>query len=245
MSNLFTFLFASNSLVWVVIILSTALLVSITFNIKNYWDEKNEDNRENELIQYTLEVETIYNKMRGIRHDYRNNLQVMQAFLETGELDSLGKYLAELVNEMNQVDTIIRTGNVLIDSLVNTKMSIAKNNGVNVDATAFAPKELTIDATDIATILGNLLNNAIEATMHSKNQDKFIRIYIAPMKDMLYINVTNSMDKSPKINFTSIKAPNRMGFGLRRIDATVKKYNGFLNRQWEEGVFSTEVTLPL
>lgn len=245
MSNLFTFLFASNSLVWVVIILSTALLVSITFNIKNYWDEKNEDNRENELIQYTLEVETIYNKMRGIRHDYRNNLQVMQAFLETGELDSLGKYLAELVNEMNQVDTIIRTGNVLIDSLVNTKMSIAKNNGVNVDATAFAPKELTIDATDIATILGNLLNNAIEATMHSKDQDKFIRIYIAPMKDMLYINVTNSMDKSPKINFTSIKAPNRMGFGLRRIDATVKKYNGFLNRQWEEGVFSTEVTLPL
>lgn len=245
MSNLFTFLFASNSLVWVVIILSTALLVSITFNIKNYWDEKNEDNRENELIQYTLEVETIYNKMRGIRHDYRNNLQVMQAFLETGELDSLGKYLAELVNEMNQVDTIIRTGNVLIDSLVNTKMSIAKNNGVNVDATAFAPKELTIDATDIATILGNLLNNAIEATMHSKNQDKFIRIYIAPMKDMLYINVTNSMDKSSKINFTSIKAPNRMGFGLRRIDATVKKYNGFLNRQWEEGVFSTEVTLPL
>lgn len=245
MSNLFTFLFASNSLVWVVIILSTALLVSITFNIKNYWDEKNEDNRENELIQYTLEVETIYNKMRGIRHDYRNNLQVMQAFLETGELDSLGKYLAELVNEMNQVDTIIRTGNVLIDSLVNTKMSIAKNNGVNVDATAFASKELTIDATDIATILGNLLNNAIEATMHSKDQDKFIRIYIAPMKDMLYINVTNSMDKSPKINFTSIKAPNRMGFGLRRIDATVKKYNGFLNRQWEEGVFSTEVTLPL
>lgn len=245
MSNLFTFLFASNSLVWVVIILSTALLVSITFNIKKYWDEKNEDNRENELIQYTLEVETIYNKMRGIRHDYRNNLQVMQAFLETGELDSLEKYLDELVNEMNQVDTIIRTGNVLIDSLVNTKMSIAKNNGVNVDATAFASKELTIDATDIATILGNLLNNAIEATMHSKDQDKFIRIYIAPMKDMLYINVTNSMDKSPKINFTSIKAPNRMGFGLRRIDATVKKYNGFLNRQWEEGVFSTEVTLPL
>ncbi len=245
MNNVFILLLLNSSLTWIVIILTIALLVSIYFNIDKYLDEKSEDNRDTELSQYTLEVETIYNKMRGIRHDYRNNLQVMQAFLQAGELASLEKYLDELVNEMNQVDTIIRTGNVLIDSLVNTKMSIAKNNGVNVDATALAPKDLTIDATDVATILGNLLNNAIEATTNSKNQDKFIRVYIAPMKDMLYINVTNSMDKSPKINFKSLKAPNRMGFGLHRIDATVKKYNGFLNRQWEEGVFSTEITLPL
>lgn len=205
--------------------------------------------QQQELDQYALEVETVYRQMRGIRHDYRNHLQGISAFVETEQLDELNIYIQQLNNELNQVDTIIRTGNTMIDALVNTKLTLAQERGVELHATAIAPEKLLIDNVDLAIILGNLLNNAIEATTLravEKTQTKpFIRLYIAPMKENLYISVTNTMNKNPQSGFLSLKAPNRQGYGISRIDQAVEKYQGLVNRQWEDGVFATEITIPL
>lgn len=205
--------------------------------------------QQEELDEYAVEIEAIYSEMRGIRHDYRNHLQVMAAYLQKDELVHLEKYMDELTNELNQVDTIIRTGNTLIDALVNTKLTRAQTMGVTLDATAIAPSELSIQDIDLAIVLGNLLNNAIEATTIQSGEnfkdERFIRLYIAPMKNNLYISITNTMDQSPQKGYLSLKAPNRQGYGLRRIDQTIQKYNGLVNRQWEDGVFATEITIPL
>lgn len=205
--------------------------------------------QQKELDDYAIEIEAIYSEMRGIRHDYRNHMQVMAAYLQKEELLHLENYMDELTNELNQVDTIIRTGNTLIDALVNTKLTRAQTKRVSIDATAIAPAELSIQDVDLAIVLGNLLNNAIEATTIQKNKkltgERFIRLYIAPIKNNLYISVTNTMDQNPQKNYLSLKAPNRQGYGLRRIDQTIQKYNGLVNRQWEDGVFATEITIPL
>lgn len=202
-----------------------------------------------ELDDYATEVEHIYSQLRAIRHDYRNHLQVMDVFVQSKQYDLLEDYILQLNNELNQVDTIIQTGNTLIDALVNTKLTIAKQSGIELDATAIAPADLTVQNVDLAVIIGNLLSNAIEATSQQlKKQDEsppFIRLYIAPMKNNLYINITNTMDINPQQQFMSLKAPNRQGYGIRRIDQTVQKYQGFVNRQWEDGVFATEITIPL
>ncbi|MCR8969800.1 response regulator [Facklamia sp. 7083-14-GEN3] len=202
--------------------------------------------QQKELDNYALEVESVYRQMRGIRHDYRNHLQVVQAYLNGQDYRSLDTYLQELTNEMNQVDTIIRTGNTLIDALVNTKLSRAQSRGVEVHASAIAPSKLSVNSTDLAVILGNLLNNALEATANSNNQKAaFIRLYIAPLKNTFYISLQNSMDQKPRQGFLSLKGANRQGYGLKRIDEAVNKNQVIVNRQWEEGVFATEVTLPL
>lgn len=206
--------------------------------------------QEKELDEYATEVEMVYRQMRAIRHDYRNHLQVMSAYIEAEQIDELQTYILQLTNEMNQVDTIIRTGNTMVDALVNTKLSRAKEKGVALYATAIAPENLGIDNVDLAIILGNLLNNALEATsrqLHDevRQEENFIRLYIAPMKNNLYISMTNTMATNPQPNFLSLKAPNRQGYGLKRINQVVEKYNGILNRQWEDGVFATEVTLPI
>ncbi|HFI0464199.1 TPA: sensor histidine kinase [Streptococcus suis] len=203
--------------------------------------------QEKELDEYAREVETVYRQMSGIRHDYRNHLHVMKAYLSEREYHSLETYLEELTYEMNQVDSIIRTGNTLIDALVNAKLTRAKQANVQIDASAIAPKEVGIPSTDLAVILGNLLNNAVEATsiMQESTNQSFIRVYIAPMKNNLYISVQNSMQHQPNKNFLSLKSPNRIGYGIRRIDQAVANNDGIVNRQWEEGVFATEVTLPM
>lgn len=203
--------------------------------------------QEQELDQYAVEVETIYNQMRGIRHDYRNHMQVMQTLMQKDAVDELDDYIKQLTNELNQVDTIIQTGNTMVDAIVNTKLTTAKHQGIELFATAIAPKELQIAHVDLAIILGNLLNNAIEATMkeNKESEDNFIRLYLAPIKSTLYISITNTMVENPKPAFLSLKRINKRGYGLSRIDQIVEKNQGIVNRKWEDGVFATEVTIPL
>lgn len=203
--------------------------------------------QEKELDQYAVEVESIYSQMRGIRHDYRNHLQVMNTLMRNKQFEELDAYINQLTNELNQVDTIIQTGNTMIDAIVNTKLTAAKHKGIELYATAIAPKQLNVEHVELAIILGNLLNNAIEATLKEAkpSEDRFIRLYIAPMKNTLYISVTNTMDENPHPSFFSLKRVNKRGYGLSRIDQAVEKNQGIVNRKWEEGVFATEVTLPL
>lgn len=233
---------------WIWIGLFTGLITLFLFV---YYRQKKAINyfkiQEQELDQYAVEVESIYSQMRGIRHDYRNHLQVMNTLMNDRRTDELDAYIKQLNNELNQVDTIIQTGNTMIDAIVNTKLTSAKNRGIELFATAIAPKTLSLEHVDLAIILGNLLNNAIEATSKetSQQEDRFIRLYIAPMKNTLYISVTNTMAENPKPTFMSLKRVNRRGYGLSRINHAVEKYEGIVNRKWEEGVFATEVTLPL
>ena len=65
------------------------------------------------------------------------------------------------------------------------------------------------------------------------------------MQDNLYISVTNTMQKNPQPQFLSLKGPNRQGYGIQRINQAVEKYQGIVNRQWEDGIFATEITIPL
>ena len=236
-----------NSWIWLAIGLGISALILVIYVIYQRKEIAFYKLQQAELDQYATEVETVYRQLRGIKHDYRNHLQGMSAFIETNQLDELQDYIHQLNNELNQVDTIIRTGNTMIDALVNTKLTIAHESGVELHATAIAPEKLPIENVDLAIILGNLLNNAIEATtkVDENKTEQFIRLYIAPMKDNLYISVTNTMKRNPQPRFLSLKAPNRQGYGISRIDQAVEKYEGLVNRQWEDGVFATEITIPL
>jgi sensor histidine kinase regulating citrate/malate metabolism len=102
---------------------------------------------------------------------------------------------------------------------------------------------------DLCVIIGNLMDNAMEATMKLEDlEERFIRIYIREMKSQLYISITNSVGgeiKKINLEYLTTKLGLNHGFGLKRVDSIVKKYNGFINRQNEECVFATEIILPL
>lgn len=207
-------------------------------------------NYQNDLIdkQYA-EVENMYRTMRGWRHDYHNHIQTMKAYLQMNKIEELNQYLNNLDNDLTTVDTVIKTGNVMIDAILNSKISLAKAKDINVNAKAIVPNQLKILEIDLCVIIGNLLDNAIEACLKIENEnDRFIRIYVDIFKEQLYISVQNAnggMIKKIGKTYQSTKLTNSHGFGLKRIDNIVNKYNGYINRQNEEGVFATEVMLPL
>lgn len=204
---------------------------------------------QNELVdRHYTEVETMYRKMRGWRHDYHNHIQVLKAHMELARYEEAKQYLSMLNDDLSTVDTVIKTGNVMVDAILNSKLTMIREKEIQVDATAVVPQDVPFSGIDLSVLIGNLLDNAMEACAQVVNKDeRFIRIYMDIVKKQLYISVTNSMEGTARrkgLQYLSTKA-GLHGFGLIRIDRIATKYGGFVNRQNEEGVFATEVMLPL
>ncbi len=140
------------------------------------------------------EVENIYRQMRGWRHDYHNHIQAMKAHLALNQTAELSAYLNELDTDLSSVDTVLKTGNVMVDAILNSKLSLALSKKINVNAKATVPKDIRISEVDLCVIIGNLLDNAMEACLKQPEDDKrFIRVYIGLLRQQLYIYVSNSV----------------------------------------------------
>lgn len=205
---------------------------------------------QNDLLnRHYEEVQNIYRTMRGWRHDYKNHIQTMKAHLELGQLAELREYLDMLDGDLQTVDTVIKTGNIRLDAILNSKLSLMASKKIRVNAKAQVPEKLTVNEIDLCVLLGNLLNNAMESCEQvPEEKGRNIRIYIGVLKQQLYLSVTNSVGgdvrKIGPGRYRTTKGTGH-GFGLRRIDTLVDKYGGYLNRQNEPGVFATEIMLPL
>lgn len=206
---------------------------------------------QNDIVERHLdEVQNMYRQVRGWRHDFANHVQNMNTLLEKGAHEELKSYLDKLGVEFRTVDTVLKTGNVMVDAALNSKITLAMSKHIAVNVKATVPEKLTVSEVELCALIGNLLNNAIEGCLTlKKEEERFIRIYIGLFKGQLYISVSNSYlgtrtKENGKYHTTKDDAASH-GFGLLRIDSIVKKYGGYVNRQHEEGVFATEVMLPI
>lgn len=201
-----------------------------------------------ELIEtHYREVDNMYRQIRSWRHDYRNHIQTMKAYAASGDLDAIRRYLDLLDEDLTTVDTVIKTGNPMTDAILNSKISLARSKDIQVIADAHVPVRLKSSEIDLCCILGNLFDNAIEASIQLPREQRCIRVYIDMKNTQLYISFTNftAGKKLPKegSRFRSTKGEGH-GFGLVRIDAIVERLEGYISRNSEDGAFTTEILLP-
>lgn len=201
-----------------------------------------------ELIEtHYQEVENMYRQTRGWRHDYRSHIQTMKAYAAQGDLEAIKKYLDMLDVDLNTVDTVVKTGNSMADAILNSKISLAKARNIPVKVDAHIPVQLKMSELDLCCIIGNLFDNAIEASMKLPENQRLIRVYMDMKGTQLYISFTNftaggKLNKAGKV-FRTSKGEGH-GFGLVRIDAIVERLEGYLSRNSEEGAFTTEILIP-
>ena len=201
-----------------------------------------------ELIQtHFQEVDNMYRQIRGWRHDYRNHIQTMKAYAALEDWEALKKYLDLLDDDLQHVDTVIKTGNAMTDAILNSKISLAKSKQITVKADAHIPVQLKISEIDLCCIIGNLFDNAIEASLKLPPEQRLIRVYMDMKQTQLYISFTNftADKKRQKIGtrFMSTKGKGH-GLGLVRIDEIVSRMDGYISRNSEDGAFTTEILLP-
>ena len=193
------------------------------------------------------EVDNMYRQMRGWRHDYRNHIQVMKSHALSGDMDAIAHYLDALDTDLQTVDTVIKTGNKMTDAILNSKISLARTKNITVTAEANIAVELRTSQLDLCIIIGNLLDNAIEACAALPESARMIRIYMEMKNTQLYMSFTNTAaaGKQRKAGgrFLSTKGEGH-GFGLVRIDSIVERNNGYISRNSEDNAYTTEVLLP-
>ena len=145
-----------------------------------------------ELVEtHYAEVENMYRQIRGWRHDYRNHIQAMKAYAAAGDWEAIRRYLDALDTDLNTVDTVLKTGNPMTDAILNSKISLARAKGIAVSADAHIPLRLSLSELDLCCILGNLFDNAIEASMLLPPEQRSIRGYMDMKNTQLYISMTN------------------------------------------------------
>ena len=231
-----------------------AVCLTILF-LKKKYENQLSDFQDSVIKKQRDEVQNIYQTMRAWRHDYHNHMQSIKAMLEMGKKAELSEYLDNLEKDLDSIDIAIRTGNVGLDAILSSKVSIARKNNIEVNCTAKVPQDLKISDVHLCAIVGNLMDNAIEAcekiSCCAKNKEalsqRFIRVYIGLFKSQLYISVSNSTCEKKRRRLSELVTSKlgEHGFGLRRIDKLAEKYDGYVNRKNEPGIFATEVLLPL
>lgn len=223
--------------------------VVVVFMIERVIRKKYEEysmNYQNKLLKNQVEeVQHIYMTMRGWRHDYHSHLQSLKVKLNQGQIEEAAKYLNELEEDLDDIHQLVESGNVNVDAILNSKLSLAIEQEIDVNVKVAIPDKLPLSDIDCCVLLGNLIDNAIEAC-EKVEENKFIRLYIGIYKKQLYMSITNATNEVVrKYNeeYISKKRGNH-GHGLKRINKVVEKYNGYINRKNEPGVFVCEIMLP-
>ncbi len=219
---------------------------AIRRTLYNMIDRRIERFQSNLIENQVREIQNMYRQVRGWRHDYRNHIQNMKIQLSEGNYEQLAEYLDELADDLDTVDTVIKTGNVMADAILNSKLTVARKMNVRLNVKANIPEHLPMSGVELCSILGNMLDNALEACRPLPEKDRFMRVYIGRLKDYMYLSVQNSAGKVRKEKGAYLSTKEgKHGYGLFRIDRIAKKYGGYVDRQNEEGIFATEIMIPL
>ena len=192
------------------------------------------------------EVRSIHKEMRGYKHDFHHHLQTLKVQIESGEIERAIAYIEELDKALMNVDTLLKTGNVSLDAILSAKIAQAKAENISVTVKANVPDSLTISDAELSIIVGNLLDNAIEAC-RTVSGERFIRIYATMKGNMLYFSMLNTAGaKKKKIGSLFATQKDGMhGFGLRRAEAILEEHGGWVKYNSEDGAFTSEFLVPV
>ncbi|MCR4568485.1 MAG: GHKL domain-containing protein [Pseudobutyrivibrio sp.] len=198
----------------------------------------------------TSEQESMYNELRRYRHDMKNHLTSLRGLIESGDNSVAKKYVERLLSDvvMHKNGEIAQTGNIVIDSLVNSKYAIAVDSGISFNANLFIPNKMMFKNEHLVIILGNLLDNAIEACQYRKEESKYIKLDMSYEKNMLHICVKNSGSgiKHKVIDGliqTTKKDRVNHGMGLMSVKKAAQVYEGELLLKDKEQEFVAMVIL--
>ena len=201
------------------------------------------------FTQCKLMQESVEN-IKTIRHDMKFHLATARDFNISGKADEATDYLNSLLGDIEKKEIYSNTNNTAFDSIINFKLNDVKQENIKLDIRLLIPPALNIEVADIVTILGNLLDNAIDAV--KKVEDKQIKLDIEYSNESLFIQVENTFDGEVKYAkekngtaeaITTRKSGNNHGYGLKNILKSVEKYNGHIEVIHEENIFSVGVLL--
>lgn len=171
---------------------------------------------------------------------------MLREISETEDFSQLKEYLAEIEKKTEEQTVFSNTGNLIIDSIINSKLNEAVGKDISVSAHVMLPADVKINTDDIVVILGNLLDNAIEACERTST-DKRLEMMLKFEDGCVILSVRNSFDGNMNRKgdvFVSLKSDKSLhGIGLQSVRHTVEKHNGEMQISTTKNIFSVDAIL--
>ena len=209
--------------------------------------EKQQIEQENAYYSHQLEImDSFLSTMRGFRHDLKNHVIAMDVFIAKKQYQELEVYFHETFSSRFLENEVIFSGNTTIDSILNYKFHEAKNRGIRFDIHLAIPEKLEISNRDCVIILGNLLDNAIEAA-EKVPEPRTVDLDITWEKGCLYITVVNpyigEMHFKNGLPVTTKADTASHGIGLINVKEAVERNHGAIRFEDKDHICKTEVVL--
>lgn len=222
------------------------LLFYFVLNMTNYYEQQQTVTlieMKNDMLQKSLDdTEQAFELWRQSVHDYKNNIISLTQLAEDGNIEEIKKYLKK---ENELIDTkmfYIKTGNSIVDAMVNTKQKIAEQKGIIFVINVAIPEKCRVNEIDLANILGNLIDNAIEAS--EKEENAYIDINIKQNKKFLMIVIKNKFKGTLMQDMKTTKDNKKLhGIGLKSVKNIVEKYDGEISFDTEQDEFCVTILL--
>lgn len=195
-----------------------------------------------------LALNNAYAANAKLFHDFHNHIGALRQLLSHEKLKEAVKYLDELQTPVRNMADTFWTGDETADYLINSKAAAAADQGISFQAQVEFPRHTNIRSADLCAILGNLLDNALEAAKQvPEHGQRLIRLTIRRINQMLVIKVENSFFVPPVAEngslVTTKKERGLHGWGLKSAQAAAEKYDGMVQTSHEDRIFRAVVTL--
>ena len=186
-------------------------------------------------------------ELREFKHDLKNYLLPLQEAMETMPQSEMAKVWEKINQKIEDVQTLIQTGNSYVDSMINTKITLARSEKVDVKCTILSKME-GIDDLEFCSVFGNLMDNAIEAE-RKVTEKKEIIIFVEEKMGYLRLEIQNKIEKSvlnenSSLNTTK-KDTSSHGIGHKSVKRTMQKVGGALKYYETGDLFCAEAVFPI
>ncbi|MEY8424890.1 GHKL domain-containing protein [Lachnospiraceae bacterium 38-14] len=189
-------------------------------------------------------------KIKALRHDIKHHLSELMLLANKHDVAEIQKYIDEMNSFLKNPNEIVASGNLEIDSVLNFMLQKAEKELKTVDIKVMLPEKVR-HSFDINVMLGNLLENAIEAA--GKTENKYLSVHIKLKRGILKVNIENSFESScilceeqnrkDTILKTTKPFTEQHGIGLKNVKKIVEKYNGTMAVTAQEGIFCVNLLL--
>ena len=220
------------------------MTIALSKSNKEALDLKSLEQQHELRTQYAENVRQQYEEIRSIRHNIKQDFAVINALLREQKFKEATDFTEKCGDSLSRLDVIMDVGNVFINAILNSKISLAKEKGINIICSS--SKDLTeVEDIDLCVLLGNMLDNAIEGA--EKSTEKSVEASIAADGSRLFIKVMNTINKSVLQNNPELKTDKEdkrfHGYGVDTIKSIAKKYNGHYDFYEENKYFCCNVVL--
>lgn len=201
---------------------------------------------QNYYHQQSLLLQKNHKEVQVFRHDMKNQIVAIQRMAEENEISKLLDYTEQMTRRLSVVNCFCESDNIAIDSIINYKLTFAKNSGIRVKTKISIPKSFPVKDDDMVIILGNLLDNALDGA-RTANDNKYISLTLVYQEDHLSLQISNSHNTAIKISkgkyLTHKKESALHGIGLESVRSIVNKYSGIMEVTHTEHEFLVRLML--